>query len=189
MDCKSAMLRSRRKGRPMELVLSVAIIASLGFSTLCWAEGALAVGCASDGHLSWGFQGGETSAQVAQHKALQQCESAGGVHSHCDLLRQTLAGDGAWVALAMEPNPPPTPGCSPFGWYYSTSKAKAEHMAIAACQKNGGHNCTVAFVAQNKGTTTYKDAVVPHGSTRSPSGRCWSFQREVWGPYGFVTCQ
>jgi hypothetical protein len=187
MDCKPAMLRSRRKGRPMKLALSVAIMAYLGFSTLCWAEGALAVGCASDGHLSWGFQGGETSTQVAQHQALQQCESAGGVHSTCDLLRQTLVGDGAWVALAMEPNPPPMPGCSPFGWYYSTSKAKAEHMAIAACQKNGGHNCTVAFVAQNKGTTTY--TVVPHGSTRSPSGRCWSFQREVWGPYGFVTCQ
>jgi len=26
-------------------------------------------------------------------------------------------------------------------------------------------------------------------STRSPTGRCWYFQREVWGPYGFVTCQ
>jgi hypothetical protein len=26
-------------------------------------------------------------------------------------------------------------------------------------------------------------------STRSPSGRCWYFQRGVWGPYGFVTCQ
>ena len=25
--------------------------------------------------------------------------------------------------------------------------------------------------------------------TRSPSGRCWYFQREVWGPYGFKTCQ
>jgi hypothetical protein len=39
-----------------------------------------------------------------------------------------------------------------------------------------------------KVTSVAPDFRVPD-LTRSPSGRCWYFQREVFGPYGFVTCR
>ena len=167
--------------RSLALTLIVWIAASAGAK----AEGALAVGCGANGLLVWGWWFGEPSPEVARRKALNACQKQG---SECTLLRETLlGGDGAWVALAFEPDPtpPPTIGCTPFGWSYARSRDAAASMALAKCQQNGGNNCTVSFLRQN--TPTYTAG--PPQSTRSPTGRCQYFQREVWGPYGFVTCR
>jgi hypothetical protein len=54
----------------------VAMAAYLAWATQAWAEGALAVGCTSDGTIVWGA------------------------------LRTGLRGDGAWIALATDPTVP-----------------------------------------------------------------------------------
>ena len=115
----------------------VAMAAYLAWATQAWAEGALAVGCTSDGTIVWGWQFGERSLEVAQSRALQNCQVE---RSDCNLLRTGLHGDGAWIALATDPTVP-APHCLPVGQYYSASKETAERMAVAACQKNGGRNC------------------------------------------------
>jgi hypothetical protein len=120
----------------------VAIAVYLALATQAWAEGALAVGCTSNGTIVWGAQFGERSLEVAQSRALQRCQAKG---SDCSLLRTGL----------------------PVGQYYSASKETAERMAVAACQKNGGRNCQISFIRQNKGETTY--TIVPGtGGVTSP---------------------
>jgi hypothetical protein len=166
--------------RSLALTLMVWVAASVGAK----AEGALAVGCGANNLLVFGWWVGESSPELARRKALDACQRQG---SECTLLRETLMGDGAWVALAFEPDPdpPPTNGCTPFGWSYAQSRDRATSMALADCQQKGGNNCAISLIRQN--TTTYTAA--PPRSTRSPTGRCQYFQREVWGPYGFVTCK
>jgi hypothetical protein len=143
----------------------VAIAAYLALATQAWAEGALAVGCTSDGTIVWGAQFGERSLEVAQSKALQRCQAKG---SDCSLLRTGLRGDGAWIALATDPTVP-APHCLPVGQYYSASKETAERMAVAACQKNGGRNCQISFIRQNKGETTYTIVPGTGGVTAPPT--------------------
>jgi hypothetical protein len=130
---------------------AVAIAAILGLSAQARAEGALAVGCTSDGTIVWGLQFGESSVETAESKALQRCQAQG---SDCTLFRAALHGDGAWIALSTDPTVP-APQCLPVGEYYSASKETAEKMAVAACQKNGGRNCEITFIQQNKGQTIY----------------------------------
>lgn len=125
-------------------------IACLALATPVWADGALALGCTSEGKIVWGYQFGESSVEAAAPKALKRCQAEG---SDCTLVRAVLHGDGAWVALALTST---APHCSPWGGYsYSVSKETAAKMAIAACEKNGGHDCKIWFLEQNKGTTTY----------------------------------
>jgi hypothetical protein len=139
----------------LKKALRAMVAAYLALATQAWAEGALAVGCRSDGTIVWGWQFGERSLEVAQSKALQNCQVE---RSDCSLLRTGLHGDGAWIALATDPTVP-APHCGPVGQYYSASKETAERMAVAACQKNGGHNCKILFIRQNKEETTY--TIVP----------------------------
>src|SRR4029077_1109967 len=102
---------------------------------------------------------------VAQSKALQRCQAKG---SDCSLLRTGLHGNGAWIALATDPTVP-APHCLPVGQYYSASKETAERMAVAACQKNGGRNCQISFIRQNKGQTTYPIVPGTGGATSPPT--------------------
>ena len=148
----------------MRSITALAIAAYLGLAAHAWAEGALAVGCTSDGTIVWGWQFGEASIEVAKSKALQRCQAKG---SDCTLFRTALHGDGAWIALATDPTVP-APQCLPAGEYYSASKDTAERMAVAACQKNGGRHCKIAFIQPNKGKTTY--TIIPGtGATAAPT--------------------
>jgi Domain of unknown function (DUF4189) len=137
--------------------LALAIVAAGFFATSAWADGALAVGYTADGSVVWGYEFGYKTVEAAQPKALQRCQARG---SDCTLLREGLVGDGAWIAIALDQTPP-APQRLPFGEYYSASKKKAESMAIAACQQNGGHACKIVLSVQNKGTVTYR--IVPGG--------------------------
>jgi len=102
----------------MRNMTAVVIAAFLGLSGQARAEGALAVGCTSDGTIVWGWQFGESSVETAESKALQSCQAKG---SDCTLFRAALHGDGAWIALATDPTAP-APQCLPAGEYYSASK-------------------------------------------------------------------
>jgi len=143
------------------VTLITAILLQCG-ATPAWADGALAMGYAADGSVVWGYEFGYKTVEAAQPKALQRCQARG---SDCTLLREGLVGDGAWVAIALDQTPP-APQRLPFGEYYSASKKKAESMAIAACQQNGGHACKIVLSVQNKGTVTYR--TVPGAPSPNP---------------------
>ncbi len=147
------------------------VIACLALSTPAWADGALAVGCTSDGTIVMGYQFGERSVEAAAPKALERCQARG---SDCTLLRAALHGDGAWIAVATDPTVP-APRCLPWGTYYSASKEAAAKMALAACEKNGEHNCKISFLKPNKGTITYRfvPGTSTPGSVIFPSAKCY----------------
>jgi len=150
------------------------LIACLGLSAPAWADGAIAVGCTSNGTIVWGYEFGYNSVEEAEPPALKRCQAMG---SECTLLRLGLAGNGAWVALALDQTVP-RPACSPWGHYYSASKETAAKNAVAACVKNGGHHCEITFLEQNKPTMTYR-YVPGTGSGRQKDPRCFTP-----GPYG-----
>ena len=143
------------------------VIAFVALSTPAWADGAFAVGCTSDGTIVWGYEFGRASEEEARGPALKRCQARG---SECTLLRTTLSGNDAWIALALDPTVP-APQCLPWGHYYSASRETAAKMAIAACEKNGGRRCKIAFLEQNKPTITYR-YVPGTGNTRWKDPRC-----------------
>ena len=158
------------------------VMACLALSTPAWADGALALGCTSDGTIVWGYEFGESSVGAAAPIALKRCQAKG---SDCTLWRAALHGDGAWVALALDPTVP-APRCLPWGGYYSESKETAAKMAMTACQRNGGHNCKISFLEQNKGKTTYyivPGTNAPTGSSPSSTRRCWDAGAGLYHDY------
>ena len=128
----------------MKLMLSLATLLLLGIPLRVWAEGALVVGCRTDGRVVWGYQLGEGSIDVAKRIAQQRCDTT--ARSRCSSAKVELAGDGAWIALAVRP----AGDCEPFGLGYSANKVKAESVAISNCEKKGARDCSVVFVKRNQ---------------------------------------
>jgi hypothetical protein len=144
----------------MKLGFSIAIAVCLASSTPAFAEGALVVGCSSNGVLAWGYQLGELSIEVAEERALESCFRAGG--SSCVAARVALRGNGGWIAVAAHPKL----DCSPFGWGYRETKAQAEADAISNCRKEGGRDCAVFLVKRNVRIYTVAPKSQAPGETR-----------------------
>ncbi len=123
----------------MITVLLLPLAALLLSASEARAQGALVWGWHANGNVYYSYDVGQYDLARAKRKALAIClddSRRGGWSSNvCLQHRVLLIGNHFWLALAWgEPWYGPR---SPFGWYISMSKRRAQSMALRNCRRSG----------------------------------------------------